>query len=100
MIRTAAGVRVFGQIMRDPNVTHLGMHQPMKNAAIDDGAAADSGADGEVEKVGQILGCPQRASPSAAASTSVSKPTGTAKASRTVPARLKFCHPALGVEVT
>src|SRR5437868_12142310 len=46
-----------------------------------------------------ICAAPQRASPSAAALTSVSKPTGTDSAFRTAPTRSKFCHPGLGVEV-
>ena len=32
------------------------MHQPVKNAAVDDRAAADAGANGEIKKVGQVLG--------------------------------------------
>src|SRR5581483_3299659 len=42
---------------------------------------------------------PQRASPRAAASTSVSKPIGTSNAARTLPTKSKFCQPILGVEV-
>ena len=55
MIRAAAGVRVTYQIMRNPDVAHLRMHHAMKNAAVDDRAAADARADGEIKKVGQVL---------------------------------------------
>jgi len=50
------------------------MHQPMKNAAMMIAATTNTGANGEVNEVSQILAAPQRASPSAAASTSVSNP--------------------------
>src|SRR5947208_7162410 len=42
---------------------------------------------------------PHRASPKAAAFTSVSNPTGKLRALRTVPTKSKFRQPAFGVEV-
>src|SRR5450432_468977 len=42
--------------MRNPNVSHLRMHQAMENAAIDDGAAADASANSEIDEVSQVLG--------------------------------------------
>src|SRR4029077_20944607 len=43
--------------MRNPNVSHLRMYQPMKNTSVDDCATADACAHGEIEKIGEILCC-------------------------------------------
>ena len=53
------------------------MQQAVEQLAIDDDAAADAGADGDVNERVDVLPAPHRHSPSTAAFTSVSQATGT-----------------------
>src|SRR5215469_7172509 len=51
MKRTVPGIRIFHEIMRDPNVPHLGMQHSMTDLSIHDRAPANSRAHGQVDKV-------------------------------------------------
>ena len=50
-----AGKRVRRQIVRQPDVTHLGMDQPVHQLSADKPAAADAGADRQVQERVQPL---------------------------------------------
>ena len=49
VIGTGPGERVRG-IMRDRQVSHLRMHEPVDRTTADDGAAADARTDGDVDE--------------------------------------------------
>ena len=74
--------------MRNPDVAHLRMHQAVKNPAINDRAAADARADGEIKEVGQILRRPPACFAQRGSIDVGVKTNRHAQRSRTVPARL------------
>src|SRR5690349_24994589 len=46
-------IRIFERIVRNSQVTHLGMHQPVSKLAIHHRAAADPSPDGQIYEVRQ-----------------------------------------------
>ena len=55
VIRARPLVRIFLDVVRDTNVAHFRMGSSMHQAAIDHASSADTGADGEIQKVVQAL---------------------------------------------
>ncbi len=52
VVRAIAGERIVREVMRDADVSHLGMETPAKQPAIHHGASADPGADSDIDEVG------------------------------------------------
>ena len=55
MVGTAARIRVFGEIVRHSDVSHLGVDQAVQDTAINNCSSADAGADRQIEKIREIL---------------------------------------------
>ena len=58
MVGTTSVERILFAIMRDPNVTHFRMREPMHQLAIYQAPPANAGADREIEKRIQTLSSP------------------------------------------
>ena len=54
MERAGALEGVPGAIVRHANVAHFGVQQAVHHTPAGDSAAADSGADGEIEEIGKL----------------------------------------------
>jgi len=53
VVGAIAGERIARAIVRDADVSHLRMETPMNQPAVHHGAPADSGADSDIDKVGE-----------------------------------------------